>query len=225
MKKLLLLIALITISSIAAFAQAGYEDVIYLKDTNRSGRIIKGKIIDRTGGNIQIETIDGLIHFYQFNEIEKMTRKPITGPEPDDKGFAGSLGFGYCFAVPDGEGRGLIKFNLINGYRFNPYFSFGLGVGVRYSPWASDEALIPIFLATKINFLNKKVSPFLSIDIGYHLYVPHIEGSGFMLNPTIGICKKTGDKTSFNFGIGYDMFQFTDIGTGHTISLNLIFAY
>ncbi len=71
------------------------------------------------------------------------------------------------------------KFSFINGYNAGPGFYVGVGVGVscyfntdrQYYGSLNDKAYgIPLFLHLRTSWAkNCKVSPFLSLSVGYHL--------------------------------------------------------
>jgi len=119
-------------------------------------------------------------------------------------GYRGIVEVSYQYGVGD-YGVDRIKLNLINGFQLNPYFSLGLGIGLRYYYEAKD-ALIPVFADIRLNALDKKVSPYLSIGVGYSFNATNdFEGVGLLFNPTVGISIKISDKSAVNVGVGYEM--------------------
>ncbi len=97
--------------------------------------------------------------------------------------------------------------NIVNGYRFNPYFSLGFGTGARYySEGGNDALLVPIFLDTRVNFINNKVSPYFALGTGYSFDATNsFEGVGLLINPSLGVSFKVADKSALNLGLGYEM--------------------
>jgi hypothetical protein len=81
MKKILLLTLMLV--SIRGFSQAGYEDVIYLKN----GSIIHGVIIEQIPNvSIKIKNHGGDVFFYKIEEIEKFTKEePQAKPKQQSK--------------------------------------------------------------------------------------------------------------------------------------------
>jgi len=131
-----------------------------------------------------------------------------------NQGYQGIIESGYIFLSGNG-GHGLIILNFINGYRFNPYFSLGLGVGVILSPWELfSGGIIPIFLNLRSNFLNKKVSPYASFDIGRCINIDYLDKGVFILNPTLGVRVKIKEKIAFFTGFGYELFVSRTAGGG-----------
>lgn len=201
----LLLFALITIVS---FGQSNYQDVVYLKN----GSIIRGTIIEQVPNkSIKIETADRSVFVYQMDEIEKLTKEVIQGKSGGSlsnsglqSGYKGIVELGYQIGTGD-YGMDRLKLNIINGYQINPYFSLGFGTGLRYY-FIAEAALIPVFADFRANFMNNKISPYLSLGVGYSFDATNdFEGVGFLLNPTVGVSFKVSDKSAMNVGLGYEM--------------------
>lgn len=201
----LLLFALITTVS---FGQSNYQDVVYLKN----GSIIKGTIIEQVPNkSIKIETADRSVFVYQMDEIEKLTKEVIQGKSGGSlsnsglqSGYKGIVELGYQIGTGD-YGMDRLKLNIINGYQINPYFSLGFGTGLRYY-FDAEAALIPVFADFRANFMNNKISPYLSLGVGYSFDATNdFEGVGFLLNPTVGVSFKVSDKSAMNVGLGYEM--------------------
>ena len=92
------------------------------------------------------------------------------------------------------------------GWQFNPYLFLGLGTGLKYYYDQSDGDL-PVFADLRINFLNKKISPTLSLKGGYNL-ADNVFG-----DLSTGICYHILPKTSLllNLAITNYRFDFTII--------------
>lgn len=207
MKKYLafLLFALMTTVS---YGQNNYQDVVYLKN----GSIIRGVIIEQVPNkSIKIETADRNVFVYQMDEIEKLAKEPYQGKNNNSLSNSG-LQSGYKIIVELGYqigtgdyGMDRLKLNIINGYQINPYFSLGFGTGLRYY-FDAEAALIPVFADFRANFINNKVSPYLSLGVGYSFDATNdFEGFGFLLNPTVGVSFNVSDKSAMNVGLGYEM--------------------
>ena len=201
----LLLFALITTVS---FGQSNYQDVVYLKN----GSIIRGTIIEQVPNkSIKIETADRSVFVYQMDEIEKLTKEVIQGKSGGSlsnsglqSGYKGIVELGYQIGTGD-YGMDRLKLNIINGYQINPYFSLGFGTGLRYY-FDAEAALIPLFADFRANFIDNKISPYLSLGVGYSFDATNdFEGVGFLLNPTVGVSFKVSDKSAVNVGLGYEM--------------------
>jgi hypothetical protein len=201
----LLLFALITAVS---FGQSNYQDVVYLKN----GSIIRGVIIEQVPNkSIKIETADRSVFVYQMDEIEKLTKEPIQGKSGGSfsnsglqSGYKGIVELGYQIGT-GGYGMDRLKLNIINGYQINPYFSLGFGTGLRYY-FDEKVPLIPVFADFRANFIDNKISPYLSLGVGYSFNASDsFKGVGFLLNPKIGVSFKVSKKSAINFGLGYEM--------------------
>jgi hypothetical protein len=209
MKKLLTLLLLIFLTTIL-YSQSNYQDVVYLKN----GSIIRGIIIKQVPSeSIKIETSDRNIFFYEMDEIEKATKEPKLGEAVKfnnnskfKRGYIGIVELNYLFGVGN-HGLSRIEANIINGYQFNPYFSLGLGTGLRWYMYESGSAIfIPIFADFRAIFKDKKISPYLSLGLGYSIDASsRFSGVGVLLKPSFGVSFKVSDKTKFHTGIGYEL--------------------
>lgn len=220
MRKILTLI-LFVFTTTLVFAQSNYQDVVYLKN----GSIIRGIIIEQVPNkSIKIETLDRNIFVYQIDEIEKFTKEPYQGKSGSSlyntglqSGYIGIVQLGYQIGVGD-YGMDRLKLNIINGYQLNPYFSLGIGTGLRYY-FDAEAVLIPFFADFRANFINKKVSPYLSLGMGYSFDATYnFKGIGFLLNPAVGVSFKVSGKSAVNIGLGYEMqkIKFYEPWSGYT---------
>jgi len=207
MKKYLALLLFALITNVS-FGQGNYQEVVYLKN----GSIIRGVIIEQVPNkSIKIQTADRNVFVYQMDEIEKLAKEPYPGKSGSSlnskglqPGYKGIVELGYQIGTGD-HGLDRLKLNIINGYQINPYFSLGLGTGLRYYSDA-EAVLIPVFTDFRANFINNKVSPYLSLGVGYSFDATnHFLGVGFLINPTIGFSVKVLDKSALNVGLGYEM--------------------
>jgi len=146
-----------------------------------------------------------------MDEIEKLAKEQYQGKSGSSlnnkglqSGYKGIVELGYQIGTGD-YGMDRLKLNIINGYQINPYFSLGFGTGLRYY-FDAKAALIPVFADFRANFINNKVSPYLSLGVGYSFDATNdFEGVGFLLNQTVGVSFKVSDKSAMNVGLGYEM--------------------
>lgn len=209
MKKYLFLI-IVMLSASTVFTQSQYEDVVYLKN----GSIIRGVITEQIPNeSIKIEISNGSIFVYRMDEIERIVREPVqvrsggrdrTRNASDyEPGYEVSVDLGYQIGTGD-WGLDRIKLDIINGYRINPYIFLGLGTGWRYYHQIED-ALVPIFLNFKVNFIQSQMSPFLELSTGYSLNASrNFKGEGAFIAPTIGVDFPISDGTKMNVGLSYE---------------------
>ncbi len=209
MKKLLTLLLLIFLTTIL-YSQSNYQDVVYLKN----GSIVRGIIIEQVPSeSIKIETADRNIFFYEMDEIEKATKEPKLGEAVKfnnnskfKRGYIGIVELNYLFGVGN-HGLSRIEANIINGYQFNPYFSLGLGTGLRWYMYEGGSAIfIPIFADFRVNFMDNKVSPYFSLGIGYSFdATDSFSGLGILAKPSLGVTIKVSEKLVMHTGLGYEM--------------------
>lgn len=213
MKRIFTLLVFVLISSIA-IAQSNYQDVVYLKN----GSIIRGVIIEQVPNqSLKIQTADRNVFVYKMDEIEKFTKEPIPGGrtnrvqrefESSQPHFIRIVELGYEMGAGT-WGLDRVKFNFINSYQFTPYFSAGLGTGMRYYV-DSDIFVLPIFTDLRATILPGPVAPYIAVGLGYSLDTRHnFEGMGLMFSPNVGATFKISDKNSVNIGLGYELQNLT----------------
>ena len=197
MKKLITIITLVFISTLT-FAQTKNKDVVYLKD----GSIIHGTIIEQVPDQyVKIETKDGNVFVYQFDDIEEIAQESNTATKKS--GYKGLLEFSSNVIIGN-FGYNRIKLSFINGYQVNEHFSFGIGTGINYYHYY-EEIILPVFGDIRITLSKKAISPYLSIDVGYSfLATDDFMGEGMMVNPIIGLRMKCLNKSEMHIGFGYD---------------------
>lgn len=167
-------------------AQTETEDVIYLKD----GGILRGDILEIRGNEIiKIETAGRNVFVVQMSEVDRIIEEPIAvGRYYKISGYINQTGFDLL----SGDDTITPQFYTMNGYRFNPRFAAGIGIG--YIPYRDPLNLIPVYLDLSLNLLKANVTSFLFVKAGYafsshaDVRVP-IENhhGGWLLNPGIGI--------------------------------------
>jgi hypothetical protein len=143
-RHLMLLFFILTIFCLAVVAQQGSTlDVIYLKN----GNIIRGTITERIPGeSVTIQTRDGNVFMFTFDEIQKITReKTLPGEREYESGrtsfvaqgmyvskgtlyIGPSVGFSFLGSAPE------FGANCEYGIREN----VGVGVLVRYWKYSED---------------------------------------------------------------------------------------
>ncbi|MBP5526250.1 MAG: hypothetical protein J6Y11_11695 [Paludibacteraceae bacterium] len=188
MKKILMF-AVMLISSISAFSQS-FSELVYLKN----GSVIKGDIVELLPDSlIKIEVADGSVYAFEYKEIEKisrdsrnvvMSKKNVMHDSICDfKQKKGSRLF-VSTELMFGEMPG-VRFSATYGAQLNNKFFLGGGAGFCLSAdWCSDHISIPVFADLRVDFLEKKISPFVELRAGYDVAV---EGaSGFYGNFSFG---------------------------------------
>jgi hypothetical protein len=207
MKKILVLV-LFTLATNLAFTHSIYQDVVSLRNMSITPGILEGQILNKP---INSESNSRNVFVHPMDKIEKLRKEPFkdrngisNNSKVFESGYKGIVEIGYQYGV--GAYRlNRLKVNIINGYQINPYFSLGFGTGVRYY-FHEEAALIPIFADFRANFIDNKISPYLSLGLGYSFNAMNeFKGFGFLVNPTLGISFKVSDNTALNVGVGYDL--------------------
>lgn len=86
----LLVVAVAILAGTSVYAQGNMRDVVYLKN----GGMVKGIIVEQVPGvSIKLQTSDGSLFVYKFEEIEKMTKEQYAAAELKSPGLAWALSF------------------------------------------------------------------------------------------------------------------------------------
>ena len=88
----------------------------------------------------------------------------------------------------------------------------GFGTGVR-SYFEGGSSLIPFYADIRGNFVNKNISPYMALGLGYSFEASDdFDGVGVLINPTLGANFKISQKCAINTGIGYELQGFDSFG-------------
>lgn len=214
MKKFIFILGFLVIAA-TVFSQ-NYQDVVYLKN----GSVIKGTIMEQVPDKtIKIKSGENLF-VYQMDEIEKITKEEeeskskkslLTGKSELIKGYQLNLELGVSVGRWTSNTSMIARGNVVNGYRFNPYISTGLGIGLRAYEFfqlingnsnSSTTTLLPVFADVRINFLDRKVSPYSATGLGYSYDLSdQLRGVGSFISQSFGATFKVSTKSSFNVGL------------------------
>ena len=88
-----------------------------------------------------------------------------------EKGYYGLLeaSGGYIYKYVPGSETAPQDFMLgvsyVNGYRFSPHFTMGLGVGVNYY-FDFEQFSAPVYLHLTADLLKRDITPYISLNIG-----------------------------------------------------------
>ena len=124
--------------------------------------------------------------------------------------------------------------DLVNGYAFNKWFMMGGGIGVQYTIFNIDSddnsgqtnVKVPIYLHLRANVLDRKVTPYFSLNLGGGFckgYLPdlgpdaapaEINGSYefYYVEPLAGIAVRFGGGKMLELGLSLQ----ADFGRGMT---------
>jgi hypothetical protein len=198
------LLSFVIIFCLAAEAQQGGTlDVIYLKN----GNVIRGIVTERIPGeSVTIETREGSVFTFKFEEIEKITReKTRAGEIAGEQGrtisvahgkyvskgtlYVGpSLGFSFLGSVPQfganceyGIQQNIGVGGLIRYWRYSNEFTYSPPVGTEVEPLNYSFKYSNILIAGLANYHFKinvdKLDPFVGVIIGYDIQSASWEGS------------------------------------------------
>lgn len=194
-----------------ALAQ-NYKEVVYLKN----GSIIYGVVIEQIPDKtIKIKTADGSLFVYQMSEVEKISKEEVhsnhegtsynykkaSSKKPFNNGYRGMVDVTYGASVGE-EGDDMFSITTSHGYQFNPYLFLGGGMGIssyRYSGFAQ----VPVFCHFKANFMQKKVSPYADIKLGYSSG----DCQGVYFSPSFGARVSLGRRLGLHAGLSYTLQQ------------------
>ena len=188
-------------------ASAQFIEVVHLKN----GGMIRGTITEQIPNqSLKIQTADGSVFVYSFDEIEKITKEAPSRygtsngfyrrsfQESQKPRYQGSVDFGYSVGVGILESS-RVELSTSHGCLINPYFYVGAGLGVHYHYDASAVA-IPIFADFRGNFMKGNIKPFLNFRIGYSFG----DFEGLYLAPSVGV-----SINRFDIGLGYSLQKMT----------------
>ena len=188
MKKILML-AVMLIASISTFSQS-FRELVYLKN----GSVIKGDVVELLPDSlVKIEVADGSVYAYEYKDIEKIIRERKDAEVSKNVDTRDSISdFGLkkgprLFASAElmfGEMSGA-RLSATYGAQLSKKFFLGGGAGFCLSAdWYSDHISIPVFADLRVDFSEKKISPFAELRAGVDIAV---EGaSGFYGNFSFG---------------------------------------
>jgi hypothetical protein len=143
-------------------------------------------------------------------------------PVPRKPGASCSSGYRGIFEVGYGIGFGTygmdnLKLNLINGFRFCPNYSLGLGLGLRrYTDvpgnhpdgnLISAEVQMPVFIDFRKSLTRGNVAPYIGIGIGssFGFRTEGIYNEGLFVNPSLGIRFKMSDNSAITIGVAHEL--------------------
>lgn len=215
MKKTLktILISIFILMPILGTSQNNMEDVVYLFN----GSIIRGIIIEQVpNSTIKIQTKDGSIFVFKYEEIERITKEnPTTSTKietPNEykkNGFYNiteinySPGIGSFIVMNKGfatKGRDYsFGFRTTNGYQYNEHINFGIGIGIDKYRLVT---FIPITFDIRFSLLKGPHSPLIILNSGYSIGLQGIK-SGFIMNPALGYKSFIRKDLSFILSAGF----------------------
>jgi hypothetical protein len=199
------------------------EDVVYLSD----GSIIRGIVqTDSTGGIIRILNHAGDTWAFNLSEVDSLTReRPFEYKALlfNQNGFEFNINAEFLIRSRNNAiGNAVIPgIDLVFGYRINPYFSAGAGMGMQFY----ETMEIPFSLSVRARASGRTLSPLVLVKAGYTLpaekrpsdwdynYTSH---GGFNGTVGLGIERILNENASFLLTFSYHYqalnYQLTPLG-------------
>jgi|688.fasta_scaffold85541_4 hypothetical protein len=186
MKKIIksILISFLFFGTSTLFAQNN-EDIVYL----RNGSILKGTITTNNEEKVSIKTSDGREYIFNKSEVEKTTQGGNTSvntsiPETkNDKPFVTNNVATKTRYTPPAKGFWFsgelqllspLSLNVVAGYKLHRFAYLGLGTGIHnYTEINITDSrpftgtIIPIYVRYSGDIVNRRTTPFYSIEGGY----------------------------------------------------------
>jgi hypothetical protein len=169
--------------------------------------------------------------------------------------YKGFIDFGYSFGTGEEDNVsgnsneysaafGRFEFSTSHGLVFNRNYNFistvFLGAGVGGQIYSDEDALLyffPLFLYTKIHFIDSRVTPFVDFKLGYSWGAisswdelledsgSNISISGLYVAPSAGVRFATGGKSGISLSLGYTNQKISEISLSsndYKVSVNNI---
>ena len=174
-------------------ASAQEQEILRLKD----GTEIVGVIERLPNGGARVTDINGDTFVFAADEIALITNAEQKArqekAEKKRSGYAGIVQAGIGYSM---EGRVHFTVGMINAWKINPWFYWGLGLDLGTTgcwDWDSYEDgpvqgfIMPIYMHLRYSILggrpNNKVSPYISFNLGYET----MQNGGFFFGPSAGV--------------------------------------
>lgn len=175
------MLAVVLIASISTFSQS-FRELVYLKN----GSVIKGDVVELLPDSlVKIEVADGSVYAFDYKEIERIIRDSkdaVASKNVDTHDSISDFSLkkgSRLFASAElmfGEMPGA-RFSATYGAQLNNKFFLGGGTGFCIAAdWYSDHYSIPVFADLRVDFLEKKISPFMELRAGVDIAIKGASG-------------------------------------------------
>ncbi|MEA4980310.1 MAG: hypothetical protein VB098_10525 [Petrimonas sp.] len=216
MKKSTLLLFTLLVSAVIFAQQSNLTDVVYLKN----GSILRGIIIEQIPNeSIKLQTADNNILVYKTDEIERITKEPVSNRNnfrnnDKRKGFIGPS-LGVAFPVGDVSGMPIgATLSLID---FGYLFTQNIGIaGKWFSTRHAEDGesvgvgglmagpLVSTPISSKVNLEGRGL-----IGIGAFTEAGESSGAYFAYDLGVGVRINTSDKVSLLINADYINVDYT----------------
>lgn len=125
--------------------------------------------------------------------------------------YQGEVGVGTAFGVGSNAYDRFVL-ETVHGVRIGPRLFVGLGVAWNYYSARGDmpddsfreytdggRSFVPIFADMKVYFLDRRISPYLKVDIGYGIH----KHGGIYAAPAVGVKFGLGSVLALNIDFGF----------------------
>lgn len=186
-------------------AQPVMEDVVYLND----GSVLRGEIIEMNENeSLKIKISGGSVFFILMEDVDEIKREEVRRPRYfKQRGYVNYTGLEKLSGE---EGRDATRYQMVNGYQFNPRFS--AGIGIAFVDYHDPLNAIPIFADIRLKLKKSNTTPFLFLKGGYNFSVVPDEEfpiddhrGGIMLDAGVGLQFEVNDQVGWYFNAGYNI--------------------
>ncbi len=195
-----------------------YKDIVYLKNESK----IIGQLLDyKIGEKVEIKLSTGQILTFPDNVVKKIEiyspdievkEKPFNDYKFKDKVFYNNFGVKIISGASSSRNNNIyrngfaLEYSL--GYRYNNYFSVGLGTAVENFNYGLGELFFPVYFDYFSFYRKSRISPFVRLHAGYGFVsttrdnVIDSEG-GITFSPAFGIKYPGLGNLSYMFDINF----------------------
>ena len=133
--------------------------------------------------------------------------------------YQGEVLVGYALGVGD-NGTDRLNIETVHGVRIGTHFFGGVGVGYHlYNEDGFDYGFIPVFANLKGYLSDNKITPYLSLDLGYGIGTQDADGlDGFYISPALGVRFQLKGKSAITASLGYQSQTVSEGMGGYSVS-------
>lgn len=208
---------------VAAHAQKGKKDIVYLK----SGSILKGTIFTNDAEIVKINS-GGNSWVFNVSEVDSISKGVTREKAVWNSDYFFDMSVGVLAGNASNDRDAPFTFMTSGNYRVADKLWVGAGTGVEFL----SESYLPAFGQLSYHFRNDRFSPFFSFQAGYlfpmekeqsvysinshpyYDYYPYPQNNGNLsteggafFSPSIGFRSTTSENFGWFFSFGYRYYQ------------------
>lgn len=206
MKKLLLAIFIISVTSLSLQAQKN-GDKLFLKN----GSEIVGSLIEYSESVYKIKTADGSLYVYPAGEVEKVELNSHEEGDLSDSHLGFGLEAGILIGAQKTSYEAPFSFNILLNYYLSERHIFAAGTGIDFL----GTSYTPVFAEYRTVFNNNTTAPFGFIRGGYEFFSGTNEEDDYYGND-----RKYSGGLTFTIGTGINWRKST-----HSTYLSFAYRY